>query len=334
MTTLIIDTGSGPDLEFEIDKDSISIGASSGNDVVLRAPGVAPNHLVIRRSEGRFTFLGQQRQVVLLNGDRRSRGVIEEGDKIRLGTASLLLRGDVADVGGETEAAGELETLPRPDGVPEKPVAEPARQRAEVVLFNEPTRLAEGRRGMREMFGGDEQSDMVASLEKFFDALFPGRKAMLAWLDQQGRLQPIAANWTGAVPQLPPRTFEELDFGDRVGVLRGGSREVVIYPVQAGGADSRVYLFAETAEDDLEEDKTLIAELAGMLSTNWQGVSSSSELFGKWEEEARRKIDERMPGTSAVIRTLREDVLAAARSAYPVLAVWTAAVPAGRIWGH
>ena len=43
MATLIIDTGSGPELRFEIRKESISIGASSANDVVLRAPGVAPN---------------------------------------------------------------------------------------------------------------------------------------------------------------------------------------------------------------------------------------------------------------------------------------------------
>ncbi len=319
MTTLIIDTGSGPDLEFEIDKDSISIGASSGNDVVLRAPGVAPNHLVIRRNEGRFTFLGQQRQVVLLNGDRRSRGVIEEGDKIRIGTASLLLRGESADPIEDAGIPNGPEAGEGPETAPEKSAAAPTRQRAEVVLFNEPKRLADGRRGMREIFGGDEQTDMVAALEKFFDTLFPGRKAMLAWLDQQGRLQPIAANWTGAVPQLPTRTFEELDFGDRVAVLRGGRRELVIYPVQAGGSESRVYLFAETEEDDIEEDRILIAELAGMLATNWQGVSRSSELFGKWEEDARRRIDARMPGTSTVIRTLREEVLAAARSAYPVL---------------
>lgn len=319
MTTLIIETGSGPDLTFEIDKDSISIGASSTNDVVLRAPGVAPSHLVIRRGDGRFTFLGQQRQVVLLNGDRRSRGVIEEGDKIRIGTASLLIREDVAGAAEELEVQNDLETRESPTGAAEEPVADASRPRAEVVLFNEPTRLAEGRRGMLELFSGDEQTDMVAALERFFDGLFPGRKAMLAWLDQQGRLQPIAANWTGAIPQLPSRTFEELDFGDRVAVLRGGSREVVIYPVPAGGTESRVYLFAETEEEDLEEDRILIAELAGMLATNWQGVSSSSELFGKWESDAREKIDRRMPGTSAVIRTLREEVLAAARSAYPVL---------------
>ena len=64
VATLVIDTGSGPEQTFEISDESISIGASASNDVVLRVPGVAPNHLVIRRSGTRFTFLGQQRQVV------------------------------------------------------------------------------------------------------------------------------------------------------------------------------------------------------------------------------------------------------------------------------
>ncbi len=111
MATLVIDTGSGSELTFEIRKESVSIGASAANDVVLRVPGVAPSHLVVRRSGNRFTFLGQQRQVVLVNGKRRSRGVIEEGDKIRIGTAMLLVR----DVESEAARPVEAEQLAEPE---------------------------------------------------------------------------------------------------------------------------------------------------------------------------------------------------------------------------
>jgi DNA-binding NtrC family response regulator len=319
VATLIIDTGSGPEMRFEIRKESISIGASSANDVVLRAPGVAPNHLVIRRSGNRFTFLGQQRQVVLVNGKRRARGVIDEGDKIRIGTATLLVQ-DMA-----TEAAVPDEAVLHPEvEEPSMPPAEqdsqePPRQRAEVVLFNEPTRLAAGRKQLLDIFRGGAQSDMAAMLEGFFESCYPARRCMIAWLDQQGHLQPIVSRWSGNTPQLPGRTFSELDRGDRMAVLRSSGPDLLIYPVPAGSADSRVYVLAETNEDDREDDRILLAELAAMLATHWTDFAGSSALLGRWETAARAKVEERMPGTSLVIRTLRDQIVAAARSADPVL---------------
>ncbi len=319
MATLIIDTGSGSELTFAIRKESISIGASAANDVVLRVPGVAPSHLVIRRSGNRFTFLGQQRQVVLVNGKRRARGVIDEGDKIRIGTATLVVR----DLGSEAATPDETERLARleipSDPLPQTPIEETPRQRAEVVLFNEPTRLAAGRRQLLEIFRNGPQADMATTLEGFFEASYPARRTMIAWLDQQGMLQPIVARWSGTVPQLPARTFAELDRGDRVAVLRSAGPDLLIYPVPAGSADSRVYLLAETNEDDIDEDRILLAELASMLASHWEDFAGSSVLLGRWETEARARVEERMPGTSPVIRTLRDEVVAAAHSADPVL---------------
>ena len=319
MATLVIDTGSGADLEFEIRRDGISIGAAASNDVVLRVPGVAPHHLVIRRSGDRFTFLGQQRQVVLVNGKRRARGVVEEGDKIRIGTATLLVRDMTTWLDGENL----VDEIPEVDEVSEAPKdveqGEAVRQRAEVVLFNEPTRLATGRRQLLEVFRGGGRLEVAATLENFLESVYPSRRAMIALLDQQGRFEPIVARWSGAVPQLPPRTFSELDRGDRLAVLRGTGRDLLIYPVPAGQADGRVYVLVETNDDDVEEDRILLAELASMLATHWEDFAGSSALLGKWEIEARAKVEERMPGTSLVVATLRDEIIAAARSAEPVL---------------
>jgi len=318
VATLVIDTGSGPDLTFEMADESISIGASASNDVVLRVPGVAPNHLVIRRSGNRFTFLGQQRQVVLVNGERRARGIIDEGDKIRIGTATLHVL--------DTESAASQAEGERPQDVENQVVQpveaapeDPPRQRAEVVLFNEPARLAAARKQLLAVFGGGAQADMATSLDGFFEASYPMRRAMIAWLDQQGLLQSIVDRWSGTVPQLPARTFAELDRGDRVAVVRGTGPDILIYPVPAGTADSRVYVLVETTEEDLEDDRILLAELASMLASHWTEFANSSVLLGRWETEARAKVEERMPGTSTVIRTLRDEVVAAARSAEPVL---------------
>jgi DNA-binding NtrC family response regulator len=318
MVMLVIDTGSGSELNYEFAKNVISIGASGHNDVILRAPGVAPVHLVLRRSGESLTFLGQQRQIVLLNGERRSRGVLEIGDKIRIGTATLMVRANERDGTAAADmGAGEEET--------EQVVADEdnrresaTKPRVEMVLYNEPERLALARRRLLDVFQPGANSDVVASLEGFFASTFPGRNALLAWLDQQGQLQPISANWTGKVPQLPARTFTELERGDRIGVLRGGARELLIHPVSAGG-EVRVYLVLETEGGDFEDDRVVMAELAGMVATHWEMVSGASTLLGEWENDARARLEERLPGTSQAIGVLRDQMLSAARSTTPVL---------------
>lgn len=318
MVTLVIDTGSGSELNYEFAKNVVSIGASGHNDVVLRAPGVAPVHLVLRRSGESLTFLGQQRQIVLLNGERRSRGVLEVGDKIRIGTATLTVRASERDDTAAADmSAGEEEA----EGVvPDEDIRQESatKPRVEMVLYNEPERLALARRRLLEVFQSGANADVVASLESFFSSTFPGRNALLAWLDQQGQLQPISANWTGKVPQLPARTFTELERGDRIGVLRGGARELLIHPVPVSG-ESRVYLVVETESGVFEDDRVVMAELAGMVATHWEMVSGASTLLGEWETDARARLEERLPGSSQAIGVLRDQLLSAARSTTPVL---------------
>jgi DNA-binding NtrC family response regulator len=318
MVTLTIDTGSGSELTHEVAKDTVSIGASSGNDVVLRAPGVAPIHLVIRRTGDTLTFLGQQRQIVVLNGERRSRGVLRVGDRIRVGTATLTIaEGHLDDAeGGVAEAVAKAGDEPV-SGVDIENTDE-AKPRSEVVVYHEPERLAEGRRRLLDVFVAGVREDLLPSLESFFDGVFSGRRTLLAWLDQKGRLQPIASRWSGAMPQLPPRSFAELDRGSRIAVVRGGACEILIYPVPVAG-EGRVYLLLETDSSDFENDRVLLAELAGMLAVQWENVSSGSALFGQWESEAREKLETRLPGSSQAVNVLRDQLLSAARSSSPVL---------------
>ena len=280
MLTMAIDSGDGSDLRYDLAKEVVSIGASSSNDVVLRSPGVAPVHIVIRRSGDSYTFFGQPRQIVLLNGTRRSRGVLNEGDRLRIGTATLLiLAADVSPF--ESVKVGTVEEPKTEEAADSRAAAEEEpKSRAEVVLYNEPPRLALARRQLLDVFRNGLHSDLVAALQVFFETVFKKRRAVLAWLDQQGELQPIVSNWSGALPQLPPRTFAELDNGDRVAVLRSGGSEVLIYPLILGEAVSRVFLLAETSDENCDEDRTLLAELAAMISVHWRRVAGASELLG------------------------------------------------------
>jgi DNA-binding NtrC family response regulator len=120
------------------------------------------------------------------------------------------------------------------------------------------------------------------------------------------------------MPQLPPRSFAELDRGSRIAVVRGGACEILIYPVPVAG-EGRVYLLLETDSSEFENDRVLLAELAGMLAVQWENVSSGSALFGQWESEAREKLETRLPGSSQAVNVLRDQLLSAARSSSPVL---------------
>ncbi len=319
MLTLAIDSGDGSELRYDLSKEVVSIGASGSNDVVLRSPGVAPVHLVIRRTGGSVTFLGQPRQIVLLNGERRSRGVLNRGDRLRIGTATVVVVGTAKEVPEPDGIDAGAPADEEPPAGAEVEVAEDAKIRAEVVLYNEPKRLAQARRLVLDVFQTGLHSEVVPTLQNLLAAVFEGRRALLAWLDQQGLLRPIVSNWTGLVPQLPTRTFSELAHGDRVALLRGSGRETLIYPVIVGGADSRVYLMAETGAESREEDRTLLAEIAAMIAVHWTRVEGSSELLGEWESDAREKLESRLPGTSQVVRDLRERVLEASRSSEPAL---------------
>jgi DNA-binding NtrC family response regulator/pSer/pThr/pTyr-binding forkhead associated (FHA) protein len=319
MLTLSIDSGDGSELRYDLAKEVVSIGASSNNDVVLRSPGVAPVHLVIRRTGESLTFLGQPRQIVLLNGEKRSRGVLNDGDRLRVGTATVVVVSTAEEMADQKEIEVAESQAPEPAVEPASEATGEAKTRAEVVLYNEPRRLAEARRLLLEVFREGLHSDVVASLQTFLGTVFEGRRALLAWLDQQGTLQPIVSNWTGSIPQLPARTFAELAHGDRVAILRGSGREALIYPVVVGGEDSRVYLLAETDEESREEDRILLAEISAMVAVHWNRVEGSSALLGEWEKDARETLEARLPGSSQAVRELRERVLAAARSSDPVL---------------
>jgi DNA-binding NtrC family response regulator len=317
MVKLAIEGTGGSEVIYEVAKSSVSIGASSDNDIVIRSPGVAPKHLVIQRNGDVFTFLGQKRQVAVLNGERRSRGVLKVGDRFRLGTANLIFKGS-GDEETEIVFADDPEMTPAAGPKPHRTGAA-GKKRAEVVLYSEPHRIAEARARMVEVFQGRVRSDLVPGLRGFLAQVFSKREAMVARLDEEGLLVPVVSQWSGDLPRLPDRTFRELAEGSRYAMLRIGGRLFLIYPVVQGPIGSRAFLVVETNEDFEDDDELILAELARLMAIHWDRVEASDLLFGPWESEAREALEMSLPGTSQAVRLLRDGVIYSARTQHPIL---------------
>jgi len=318
MVTLVIEGKGGSQLTYQLEKQSVSVGASSHNDVVLRLPGVAPQHVVIQRNGNVFTFLGQNRQVVVLNGERRSRGVLKVGDKIRIGTATIIFKGSDE---GETDVEVVEGTLDRSasDESGSGSAAGEGTERSEVILFREPHQLSDARTKLVEMFRSRMRSDLVPSLRTFFATVFADRKALLALVDDEGHFQPVISQWESDLPRLPARTFSELAATGRYAVLRLAGLLVLVYPVDRGPGLANAYVLVETTSEDRDEDRELLGEFARMLSVHWDRVERSTLVYGEWVKKAQLALETHLPGTSQAVHILRDSVGAAARSASPVM---------------
>ena len=318
MVTLVIEGASGSQLTYQLEKQAVSVGASSRNDIVLRDPGVAPRHVVIQRNGDVFTFLGQHRQVVVLNGERRSRGVLKVGDKIRIGAATIVFKGSDE---GET-AVKMVETTAGDAGVgPAKssPSAKSGKQRSEIVLFREPHQLSDARQQLVEVFRSRMRSDLVPTLRTFFASVFAERRALLALVDEEGKFEPVISQWEGDLPRLPSRTFEELSSVGRYAVLHLAGQVLLVYPIDRGSLQSNAYVLAESTPENQNEDRELLGELARMLSVHWHRIERSTSLYGEWANNAQQTLEANLPGTSQAVRILRDSVGAAARSTSPVM---------------
>ena len=319
MVKLAIEGTGGSEVIYEVAKSSISIGASSDNDIVIRSPGVAPRHLVIQRNGDVYTFIGQKRQVAVLNGERRSRGVLKIGDRFRLGTANLVFKGSGDDetdlIFADDPAKDAEEQTSRQSRTPETT----GKMRAEVVLYSETHRIAEARAQMVEVFQGRVRSDLVPGLRGFLADVFSGREAMVARLDEEGLLVPVVSQWSGDLPRLPERTFRELGTGSRYAMLRIGSRQFLIYPVIQGSIGTKAFLVVETTQDFEDDDELILAELARFMAIHWDRVETSGLMFGSWENEAREVLNTSLPGTSQAVRLLRDGLIYSARTQHPIL---------------
>jgi DNA-binding NtrC family response regulator len=252
----------------KVHRDVIHIGASTGNDLVVRARGVLGRHARISVSgeELRLDVLGSAPgSDVTLNGTIVRSAALSAGDRIAIGEATItLLNGPAPNPNrisappargrdAFSMAAAALAPLAPAPVVPvaapmraaepprpyrfERPAAEPQRRPEErrpsttrsLELWNE----VYGR--LKRPVGFEE---LLQDIAGYVAASTPIHSIAFASIADPGAGEAVAAIWKGSLPRLSTRTLTELrEKGGIVDAFESGSR-VRLYPIVRPGGDA------------------------------------------------------------------------------------------------
>jgi hypothetical protein len=210
---------------------AMTVGASSGNEVVVRARGVAGRHFRIFEREGRYHLdLYKGVDAVSVNGHEFTGGPIAIGDRITIGEATLTVLGQRAPL--RATPVGEL---PRAD------VATPGTL---LTVTTGPMTEVEYRTlrlsAYRVCRVGRPPEDLAAELVDFLDReLPPSEWAIGTW--SGGAFRPLSSTFR-ETPAIPQQLLQD---------ARGGERLARV--------DTVTGMFSFVVEPDVPAEETAVA---------------------------------------------------------------------------
>ena len=183
-----------------LDGSAITIGASSGNEVVVRARGVAGRHVRISQREGGYHLdLYKGASLISVNGREFGGGPIGVGDRITIGEATItVLHAQPNLLRALTESAVAAEPAPSGLSLP-----------ATEVEFRD-LRLT-AYRVCRE---SGSREELATELADFLDGAFPPTEWAVGEFSPAG-FRPLASTFRES-PALPPSVVEEARSGERL----------------------------------------------------------------------------------------------------------------------
>lgn len=197
MLSLEVRKRSGGAEVHRLGEGTITVGASSGNEVVVRARGVAGRHVRICQKDGEYQLdLYRGVDAVTVNGRPFTGGRISPGDRIAIGEATITLLNGRSATPREIPVMGSLE-----------PVSIPG-----------PTTDVEFRTLRLEAYAlcrkhsGD---DLAAEIVDFLDRELPPSEWASGEFTAAGGFRPLASTFREN-PALPPRLIEEVRSGERL----------------------------------------------------------------------------------------------------------------------
>ena len=179
---------------------AITIGASSGNEVVVRARGVAGRHVRISEREGQYHLdLYKGAGLISVNGREFGGGPIGTGDRITIGEATITV------LNAQPTVIPVLAELP----VSVEPAGLPAALPATEVEFRA-LRLA----AYRLCRDSKSREELATELTDFLERELPPTEWAVGEFSPNG-FRPLASTFR-ETPALPPRVVEEARGGERV----------------------------------------------------------------------------------------------------------------------
>jgi len=222
--------GTGAEMH-RITGPSATVGASSGNEVVVRARGVYGRHLRLLERDGAYHLdLFRGIAAVQVNGREFAGGAIAPGDRITIGEATITV----------VEAAPSLRPTPvgeMPAGDTPAPPLPAAAAAAPAVPVTEVEyrglRLA-AYRLCREARAAE---DLAMDLTDFLDREFPPSEWAVGEFSAIAGFRPLASTFREN-PALPPQMVQDIRAGERLArseSVTGVLTLIVEPPVDGGG---------------------------------------------------------------------------------------------------
>ena len=179
---------------------AITIGASSGNEVVVRARGVAGRHVRISEKEGHYHLdLYKGAGLIAVNGREFGGGPIGTGDRITIGEATITVLNAQPTV---------IPILPEPSSPAESNGFSPALPATEVEF--RALRLA----AYRLCRDSRSREELATELTDFLERELPPTEWAVGEFSVNG-FRPLASTFR-ETPALPPRVVEDARDGERV----------------------------------------------------------------------------------------------------------------------
>jgi hypothetical protein len=204
-----------------LDGAAITIGASSGNEVVVRARGVAGRHVRISEKEGAYHLdLYKGAGGVSVNGHDFGGGPIGIGDRITIGEATITVLNAQPTV-------SRMVLDPRP-AVATAPAVAPATPSTEVEFRD--LRLA----AYRLCRDSATREELATELTDFLDREFPPTEWAVGEFSVNG-FRPLASTFR-ETPALPPRVLEDARAGECLARVESvaGTLTLIIEPPRNG----------------------------------------------------------------------------------------------------
>ncbi len=217
-----------------VPEGAVTVGASSGNEVVVRARGVAGRHVRIFERDGRYHLdLYKGVNAITVNGREFSGGPISPGDRIAIGEATITVlnvRPPLRQTPINELPVGDTAVAAPPAAAPTTEVEYRGLRLAAYCVC-------------RERRSGEE---LATSLTDFLDREFPPSEWAVGEFSPSSGFRPLASTFLEN-PALPPRLLEDARAGDRV--VRAetvtGVLTLIVGP-QREGAPSFAILVRET----------------------------------------------------------------------------------------